>query len=355
MQSHERQSHLLGSTEGPIGCVLNLNQFLHHWDRPKHLVQLAGSCRTEFAEGRVLLRENRHGISQLHPRQPVVDTGGPKYLIRQWPIDLYLMFKQLKVQPCETIPLNAIRARLLGQEDCCHSFASALFMNRDRESRTDPYHVLEERPTGGRFNALTSRGIRSAFEITIRGALVENSNTLSAARILEALSFAAQQHRRQRRKDADATPYINHPISVAAILASEAGVEDEATIIAALLHDTVEDTGATFEEIASRFGTEVSKLVQEVSDDKSLPKETRKELQIAHARSSSPKAKLIKIADKIANLRDLVDAPPAEWSPERIRRYFDWASEVVEECRGLNTSLERLFDHEWARNRAVAS
>src|SRR5438876_10654699 len=128
---------------------------------------------------------------------------------------------------------------------------------------------------------------------------------------LHALKFAAEKHRNQRRKDADASPYINHPIAVAAVLATEAGVTDEATLIAALLHDTVEDTETTVQELQQLFGPEVAALGGEMSDDKSLPKETRKRLQAAHAPGTSPKAKRLKIGDRTCNGRDLVEDQPA--------------------------------------------
>ncbi|PYO73782.1 MAG: phosphohydrolase, partial [Gemmatimonadetes bacterium] len=142
---------------------------------------------------------------------------------------------------------------------------------------------------------------------------------------LRALGFAAEKHRNQRRKDADASPYINHPIAVASILAIEAAVTDEVTLLAALLHDTVEDTETNLQELEQLFGAEVAALVGEMSDDKSLPKEMRKQLQVEHAPGASPKAKRLKIADKICNIRDVAENPPARWSLDRRRGYLDWA------------------------------
>ena len=124
--------------------------------------------------------------------------------------------------------------------------------------------------------------------------------------ILHAASFAAQKHRDQRRKDAEASPYINHPLALADILAREGDVTDARVIAAALLHDTVEDTETTIEELEERFGKRVAAVVAEVTDDKSLPKAERKRLQIVKAGSKSTEAKLVKLADKIANLRDPV-------------------------------------------------
>ena len=130
---------------------------------------------------------------------------------------------------------------------------------------------------------------------------------MNPARLLKAISFAADKHRHQRRKDAEASPYINHPIAVATVLAAEGDVSDEVTLIAAALHDTVEDTQTTFGELEEHFGSEVASLVRELTDDKSLEKAERKRLQIEHARNSSIRAKQLKIADKICNVRDITD------------------------------------------------
>ena len=167
---------------------------------------------------------------------------------------------------------------------------------------------------------------------------------MNLVNFLSALEFAAEKHKNQRRKDADASPYINHPIAVAKILADEGGVTDESLLIAAILHDTVEDTATTHDELTARFGVEVAGLVGEVTDDKSLPKESRKELQIINAPHKSARAKQLKIADKISNIRDIVSSPPADWPIARKRGYLEWTCQVVEGCRGVNTVLDRLFD-----------
>ena len=164
------------------------------------------------------------------------------------------------------------------------------------------------------------------------------------ALIMEAASFAADRHRRQRRKDAEASPYINHPLALASILAREGRVTDATVLAAALLHDTVEDTATTLEEIESRFGGEVARIVAEVTDDKSLGKAERKRQQVAKAASKSDRAKLVKLADKICNLRDIASTPPADWSRERRLEYLEWAKQVVAGLRGANPALERLFD-----------
>jgi guanosine-3',5'-bis(diphosphate) 3'-pyrophosphohydrolase len=164
------------------------------------------------------------------------------------------------------------------------------------------------------------------------------------ARLLQALQFSAQRHRHQRRKDKLASPYINHPIEVATVLATVGGVQDLTTLIAAVLHDTIEDTGTTPDELEDRFGREVRLLVEEMTDDKRLPKLERKRLQIVHARGASHRAKLIKLGDKICNVRDVTHAPPADWGIERRREYLDWTEQVVAGCRGANGPLEAYYD-----------
>ncbi len=164
------------------------------------------------------------------------------------------------------------------------------------------------------------------------------------ALILEALQFSAEKHRRQRRKDVEASPYINHPIQVTNLLAQVGGVEDVVTLVAAVLHDTIEDTETTPEEIEGRFGREVRIVVEEVTDDKSLPKAERKRLQIERAPHASPRAKQIKIADKICNVLDITHRPPATWPAVRRREYLDWTERVVAGCRGANPVLERRYE-----------
>jgi guanosine-3',5'-bis(diphosphate) 3'-pyrophosphohydrolase len=159
-------------------------------------------------------------------------------------------------------------------------------------------------------------------------------------RILQAASFAATKHTGQRRKNAAAGPYINHPIEVAEHLSTVGGVTDEDILIAALLHDTVEDTDTTREEIAEWFGENVASLVMECTDDKSLPKQERKRLQIVNAPHKSPGAKQIKLADKTCNLRTMVEDPPADWPLQRQIEYFEWAEKVVAGLLGQNEALD---------------
>jgi guanosine-3',5'-bis(diphosphate) 3'-pyrophosphohydrolase len=166
--------------------------------------------------------------------------------------------------------------------------------------------------------------------------------------VLQALEFAAHKHRDQRRKNLEASPYINHPIALANVLWAEGKVHDPGVLAAALLHDTIEDTDTSAEELRSRFGTRVAKIVMEVTDDKSLDKATRKRLQVSHAPKLSREAKLVKLADKICNLRDMGASPPLTWPLSRQREYFDWAKRVVDGLRGVSPKLEKVFDAAYA-------
>jgi guanosine-3',5'-bis(diphosphate) 3'-pyrophosphohydrolase len=159
-----------------------------------------------------------------------------------------------------------------------------------------------------------------------------------------ALEFAAHKHRNQRRKDAEASPYINHPIALARLLAVEGGISDIATLVAAVLHDTIEDTDTSHEELRALFGRKVADVVAEVTDDKSLPKARRKALQIEHAPHMSKRAALVKLADKTCNLRDVAQNPPASWPLARRRQYFDWANAVVDALPPASKRLRRAFD-----------
>lgn len=168
---------------------------------------------------------------------------------------------------------------------------------------------------------------------------------MSSAAIVKAALFAAEKHKNQRRKDVAASPYINHPLALANVLAVEGGIEDTDVICAALLHDTIEDTDTTVEELRATFGDKVTEIVLEVTDDKSLEKSVRKEEQIRHAQRISAQAKLVKLADKICNARDIQTSPPVDWSAERKREYLDWAARVVAGLRGVHPGLEDVFDH----------
>lgn len=167
-------------------------------------------------------------------------------------------------------------------------------------------------------------------------------------RIARAVDFAARQHVGQRRKGEAAEPYFNHLSEVARLLAEATDGKDPDLVIAGLLHDTIEDQGVTPEEIAAEFGEQVASIVTEVTDDKGLDKAERKRLQVVKAPDKSPQAKALKIADKTANLRAILESPPAHWDIERKRTYFDWAKAVVDGCRGVNLKLEQAFDEAYA-------
>ncbi|XP_034248287.1 guanosine-3',5'-bis(diphosphate) 3'-pyrophosphohydrolase MESH1 [Thrips palmi] len=168
--------------------------------------------------------------------------------------------------------------------------------------------------------------------------------------LVKCSNFAAVKHSTQRRKDPAKTPYINHPIGVAYILTEEGGVRDASVIMAAILHDTVEDTDTTLDEIKKEFGHQIAGIVAEVTDDKALPYDERKRLQIVHAPTSSREAKLVKLADKLYNLRDLEKATPEGWSDEKVAEYFKWSSKVVEGLRGTNRQLEASLDEIFSRH-----
>ncbi|MFN9605929.1 MAG: HD domain-containing protein [Planctomycetota bacterium] len=172
-------------------------------------------------------------------------------------------------------------------------------------------------------------------------------------RILHATKFAAEKHAQQRRKNADATPYINHPIEVAEHLARIGGVSDEDVLIAALLHDTIEDTQTNYQEIADLFGIRVASIVLECTDDKSLEKAERKRLQIVNAPKKSPEAKCVKIADKTCNLSSIISDPPNDWSVQRQREYFGWAERVVAGLLGVNDPLDAYVKEVLARGKAA--
>ncbi len=162
--------------------------------------------------------------------------------------------------------------------------------------------------------------------------------------LIQAINFAAKKHRSQKRKGADGEPYINHPLEVLNLLTNVGQVADFDVLIAAVLHDTIEDTETTKEEITELFGAEVCKMVLELTDDKTLPKAKRKQLQIEHAPYISAGAKQIKLCDKISNIRDVTENPPHDWSTQRRLEYIKWGEQVVAGLRGANENLENHFD-----------
>ncbi len=166
----------------------------------------------------------------------------------------------------------------------------------------------------------------------------------AVSEVLRAAVYAAAQHGLQTRKDKSEAPYINHPIGVAELLCRVAGVADPAVLQAALLHDTVEDTITTPEQLETLFGSRVRVIVMEVTDDESLPKPQRKQLQVINAPRLSHEARLIRIADKIYNCSEMRPDSPVNWNRERKLDYLNWASTVVNRIRGTHVELEALFD-----------
>jgi guanosine-3',5'-bis(diphosphate) 3'-pyrophosphohydrolase len=173
----------------------------------------------------------------------------------------------------------------------------------------------------------------------------------SVGLVLKTIRFAAEKHNDQRRKDSKSSPYINHPIQVAEMLWTMGEVREDALLVASILHDTLEDTATSPEEIRTQFGEEVLALVLEVTDDKSLPQQVRKQHQIESAPHKTRNAKLLKLADKICNVRDLIDSPPRSWSLGRKREYLLWTEKVVAGLRGASARLESHYDELLARGK----
>ena len=172
--------------------------------------------------------------------------------------------------------------------------------------------------------------------------------------LARAFAFAAERHSGQTRKGEAAEPYVNHVADVARRVAEATGGRDAGLVAAALLHDTVEDTGATAEDIRASFGDDIAGLVMEVTDDKTLPKDERKQAQIDHAPQLSERAKRLKLADKASNLTQIVESPPRGWSAERKREYAAWAERVLTGLRGVDAEMERTLEHAIARVRSKA-
>jgi GTP diphosphokinase / guanosine-3',5'-bis(diphosphate) 3'-diphosphatase len=161
--------------------------------------------------------------------------------------------------------------------------------------------------------------------------------------VLKAAETAARWHAEQKSKGESGAPYINHLLEVASMVAEATGAKDPNLIVAALLHDAIEDQDISREEIAKRFGNDVASLVEEVTDDKSLPSKERKRLQVEHAPHKSRRAKILKLADKTSNIRSIANDPP-DWSARRRLAYVQWGRDVVAGLRGASSQLERLFD-----------
>jgi GTP diphosphokinase / guanosine-3',5'-bis(diphosphate) 3'-diphosphatase len=180
-------------------------------------------------------------------------------------------------------------------------------------------------------------------DVTVKSSEID-VNFQAVQVVLKAAHFAADRHSGQRRKGAAAEPYINHLLEVAELVSSVLSEPDTNLVIAALLHDTIEDAGVTKDELVQAFGSDVANLVIEVTDDKSLPKEERKRLQVVNAPKKSVRAQVIKLADKISNLRAILVSPPADWSLQREREYFVWAKQVVDGLTAPNHILKAEFE-----------
>ncbi|MCL4113984.1 UNVERIFIED_CONTAM: hypothetical protein GTU68_004987 [Idotea baltica] len=179
--------------------------------------------------------------------------------------------------------------------------------------------------------------------------------TLNQALVLKALAFAAEKHRFQFRKGEEQTPFINHPIKVANLLTEVGLITDSATICGAILHDTIEDTITSCDELKNLFGNEICSLVSEVSDDSLMKPAECKEHQVDYAAMLSEKAKLIRLADKIANVYDIAHFPPAHWNKQRRKEYLVWSKKVVDQIRGVNVLLDKKFDDVYFEARKVLS
>ena len=160
--------------------------------------------------------------------------------------------------------------------------------------------------------------------------------------VLKASQFAALKHCDQRRKDGK-TPYIIHPISVAMILSEIGSIEDLEILSAALLHDTLEDTDTSVHELDKNFGSRVRIIVEELTDNDMLTFSQRKQMQIDNALYLSKDATLVRIADKISNVYDVIENPPPAWNQKRCNKYVDWAEAVMNNCQKVNQDLENHF------------
>jgi guanosine-3',5'-bis(diphosphate) 3'-pyrophosphohydrolase len=174
------------------------------------------------------------------------------------------------------------------------------------------------------------------------------NNSHDIGLVIRAVEFAARKHRMQRRKDTDASPYINHPIALMHVLCIDGSINEPIILAAAALHDTIEDTETTEEELRATFGEEIAQIVIEMTDDKSLPKGERKRLQIEHAHQATREGAMVKLADKICNLRDVAANSPTGWSAERRAEYFDWAKAVVDGLPRVSDKLLAIFNEAYA-------
>ena len=213
---------------------------------------------------------------------------------------------------------------------------------RERRNRT-PEPAGCERPCDRR----SRHGMGECGQFSMVSSDAEHSQRRGltpTSAVLAAACFAARKHAGQFRKGRTREPYINHPLEVAELVAGQAEDGDDSVVVAALLHDVIEDAGVTREELAARFGEDVAGLVVELTDDGSLPKQVRKELQVRHAAGKSPRAQLISLADKISNVRGLLTDPPVNWSFRRRAEYVEWAGRVVGQFGAAPGALKKEFE-----------
>ncbi len=194
-------------------------------------------------------------------------------------------------------------------------------------------------------DAVVMKNFDNLAEILTAAYQKEKSMTaLEIKEICSGIDFASEKHRFQTRKNKEKTPYISHPIGVAYHLMNTGDVRDAGIIIGAILHDTVEDTQTTFEEIEKKFGVQIVGYVRELTDDKSLSQEARKRGQVINASHKSKGAAQIKLADKLFNLHDLFNNPPPDWSQTRIDRYYEWAQSVIDRLPSVNEKLQNAVE-----------
>jgi len=170
-----------------------------------------------------------------------------------------------------------------------------------------------------------------------RGAL----NEKDAEAVLGAAIFATEKHKSQVRSNEKKTPYIIHPIEVADLVMKIGHVYDKDVLITALLHDVMDDTQTTYEQITSLYGTKVSSYLEEMTSKQGLSLKEQKKQQIMQAFRQNPSVAIIKLSDKLSNLKTLATSPPPSWSRDRIDQYFQWAQTVIENLPESNQLLKK--------------
>lgn len=209
-------------------------------------------------------------------------------------------------------------------------------------------------------DAVVMKNFDTLSEILLTAYQKEKSMTAQEIQeICRGIDFAAEKHRLQTRKNAAKTPYISHPLAVTINLMSIGEVRETVTIIGSLLHDTLEDTPTTFEELESKFNKQIATLVLEVSDDKSVAKETRSRMQVINASHKSKAAAQILLADNLFNLNDLFTNTPSDWSQARVDRYYEWVQSVIDRLPQANNNLhhasQEVINKYWEKQEALVA